>query len=48
MAGFYIINATDLDDALHWARRVSGCVGRPIEVKPFAGIGRVADQLPGS
>ena len=47
IAGFYIINADDLDAALDWAGRVSGCVGRPIEVQPFAGTGRVADQLPG-
>ena len=47
IAGFYIINADDLDAALEWAGRVSGCVGRPIEVQPFAGTGRVADQLPG-
>ena len=48
MAGFYIINAADLDDALHWAGRVSGCIGQPIEVQPFAGTGRAVDQMPGS
>lgn len=47
IAGFYIINADDLDAALDWAGRVSGCIGRPIEVQPFAGTGRVADQLHG-
>jgi hypothetical protein len=47
IAGFYIINADDLDAALEWAGRVSDCVGRPIEVQPFAGTGRVADQVPG-
>lgn len=47
IAGFYIINADDLDAAVDWAGRVSGCIGRPIEVQPFAGTGRVADQLPG-
>lgn len=47
IAGFYIINADDLDAALAWAGRVSACVGRPIEVQPFAGTGRVADQFPG-
>ena len=47
IAGFYIINADDLDAALAWAGKVSGCVGHPIEVQPFAGTGRVADQLPG-
>lgn len=47
IAGFYIINAEDLDAALEWAGRVSDCIGRPIEVQPFAGTGRVADQVPG-
>jgi len=46
LAGFYIINADDLDAALRWATRVSDCVGRPIEVQPFAGTGRAADQFP--
>lgn len=48
MAGFYIINANDLDEALQWASRVSACIGGPIEVQPFAGTGRVADHMPGS
>ncbi len=47
IAGFYIINADDLDAALRWAAKVSDCVGQPIEVQPFAGTGRVADQMPG-
>lgn len=47
IAGFYIINADDLDAALEWAGRVSDCIGRSIEVRPFAGTGRVADQVPG-
>lgn len=46
IAGFYIINADDLDAALAWAGKVSECVGRPIEVQPFAGTGRVADHMP--
>ncbi len=46
IAGFYIINAEDLDAALNWAGKVSEAVGRPIEVQPFAGTGRVADQMP--
>jgi len=47
IAGFYIIDADDLDAAVGWAGRVAACVGRPIEVRPFAGTGRVADQFPG-
>ena len=46
IAGFYIINADDLDAALAWAERISECVSRPIEVQPFAGTGRLADNMP--
>ena len=46
IAGFYIVEADDLDAALHWAERVSSCVGRPIEVRPFGGTGRAVDQFP--
>ena len=41
LAGFYMIDAEDLDSALGWASRVSEAIGRPIEVRPFAGF---ADQ----
>jgi hypothetical protein len=41
IAGFYVINADDLDAALAWARRVVGAVNRPIEVRPFRATGRV-------
>lgn len=41
IAGFYIINATDLDEALSWAGRVTAAVGQPIEVRPFRATGRV-------
>jgi len=41
IAGFYIINADDLDAALAWARRVVGAIGHPIEVRPFRATGRV-------
>ena len=36
IAGFYIIDADDLDAALGWAGKVVECIGRPIEVRPFA------------
>jgi hypothetical protein len=36
IAGFYIIEADDLDAALGWAGRVTCAVGAPIEVRPFA------------
>jgi hypothetical protein len=35
LGGFYIINADDLDAALGWARKVTQCIGQPIEVRPF-------------
>jgi len=47
IAGFYVISAEDLDEALVWADKVSAAIGRPIEVRPFRGTGRVKDQMPG-
>jgi hypothetical protein len=44
LAGFYMIDAEDLDAAVGWATSVSEAIGRPIEVRPFAGF---TDQ-PGS
>lgn len=41
VAGFYLIEADDLDDALAWAGRVTGCIGMPVEVRPFEATGRV-------
>lgn len=41
IAGFYIINADDLDGALAWARKVVDAIGHPIEVRPFRATGRV-------
>ncbi len=35
LAGFYIIEAEDLDAALAWASKVTEAVGKPIEVHPF-------------
>ena len=51
IAGFYIINAADLDDALAWANKVVAAINHPIEVRPFMATGRVAeqmDQMPGA
>ena len=36
IAGFYIIEAADLDEALGWASRVTRAIAAPIEVRPFA------------
>jgi hypothetical protein len=41
IAGFYIINADDLDAALAWSRKVVDAIGHPIEVRPFRATGRV-------
>jgi hypothetical protein len=41
IAGFYVINADDLDAALVWARKVVGAIDHPIEVRPFRATGRV-------
>lgn len=41
VAGFYIINAEDLDDALAWADKVVTAIDHPIEVRPFRATGRV-------
>jgi hypothetical protein len=35
LAGFYIVEADDLDGALGWATRTAAIIGRPIEVRPF-------------
>jgi len=45
IAGFYIINADDLDAALAWAGKVSDATQHPIEVRPFRATGRVADHI---
>ena len=35
LAGFWIINAADLDEALGWAKLAAAAEQRPIEVRPF-------------
>lgn len=45
LAGFYLIEASDLDEALRWAERVTRTVGAPIEVRAFAATGHVRDQM---
>jgi hypothetical protein len=35
LAGFWIINAADLDEALEWAKLAVAAEQRPIEVRPF-------------
>jgi len=43
IAGFYIINADDLDTALAWAGKVVDAINHPIEVRPFRATGRVEE-----
>jgi len=35
LAGFWVINAADLDEALEWAKETVVAQQRPIEVRPF-------------
>lgn len=46
IAGFYIINADDLDAALAWADKVADATRHPIEVRPFQATGLVKDHMP--
>ena len=46
IAGFYIINAEDLDAALAWAAKVVTAIQHPIEVRPFRATGKVVDNMP--
>lgn len=48
IAGFYIINADDLDAALAWAAKAADATNHSIEVRPFRATGRVADHMPGT
>lgn len=41
LAGFYIINARDDEDAMAWGRRVATATSHPIEVRPFRATGRL-------
>ncbi|GAB3363055.1 YciI family protein [Amycolatopsis echigonensis] len=36
LAGFWVIQCADLDEALSWADKCAQACGRPIEVRPFA------------
>ena len=38
IAGFYIIEASDLDSALEWASKVTVAINTPIEVRPFMDV----------
>jgi hypothetical protein len=37
LAGFWIINAADLDEALEWGKLAAAAEQRPIEVRPMFG-----------
>ena len=39
LGGLAIITASDLDEALEWARKLARATTLPIEVRPFAGDG---------
>ena len=38
IAGFYIVDATDIDAALEWASKVTLAINTPIEVRPFMDV----------
>jgi hypothetical protein len=40
IAGFYVIDAKDHDEALDWAARVTDATNHPIEVREFRHAGR--------
>lgn len=37
LGGFWVIEASDLDAALDWARKASAACMAPVEVRPFQG-----------
>lgn len=45
IAGFYVINAANDDEARRWARRVAEATNHPIEIRPFVATGLVKDML---
>jgi hypothetical protein len=47
LAGFFIVNAANLDEALEWAKLAAAAQQRPIEVRPFFG-GDLDDAIVGS
>ncbi|HUN67912.1 MAG TPA: YciI family protein, partial [Burkholderiales bacterium] len=45
LAGYYILDCKDLDEAIEWAARIpTGCKGREgcIEIRPMPGLSRDA------
>ena len=46
VAGFYIINAPDVETAREWAAKAAAATNHPIELRPFAATGKVADHMP--
>ena len=47
VAGFYIINAGSMEEAVEWGRKTAAATSHPIEVRQFRATGRVADHMPG-
>jgi hypothetical protein len=37
MGGFWVIEASDLDAALEWARKAAAACEQPVELRPFQG-----------
>ena len=39
LAGFYMIEAADLDEAIGWAKKIPGAPGHAVEVRPIWPMG---------
>ena len=51
LAGYYILDCKDLDEAIEWAARIpTACKGQPgcIEIRPLAGMSKMAPQPDGA
>jgi hypothetical protein len=51
LAGYYILDCKDLDEAIEWAARIpTGCKGDEgcIEIRPLPGIGKIVEVHLGS
>lgn len=45
IAGFYIINAESLDEALEWAAKTGDATAHSVEVRPFRMTGRLSENV---
>ena len=46
LAGYYIIDCENLDEAIEWAAKIpTGCKGRPgcVEIRPMPGLAKISE-----